>query len=66
MGLALDKKSISVQAKARVLAVWNSVFNFISGETYFRPMLDVDRKKYIELVKETLKFILIPAFTRRD
>jgi len=66
MGLAMDKKSISVQAKARVLAVWNSVFNFISGETYFRPMLDVDRKKYIELVKETLKFILIPAFTRLD
>lgn len=66
MGLAMDKKSISVQAKARVLAVWNSVFNFISGEAYFRPMLDVDRKKYIELVKETLKFILIPAFVRKD
>jgi len=66
MGLAMDKKSISVQAKARVLAVWNSVFNFISGEAYFRPMLDVDREKYIELVKETLKFILIPAFVRKD
>jgi AcrR family transcriptional regulator len=64
MGLAMDKKSISVQAKARVLAVWNSVFNFISGEAYFRPMLDVNRKKYIELVKETLKFILVPAFVR--
>ncbi len=66
MGLAMDKKSISVQAKARVLAVWNSVFNFISGEAYFRPMLDVDRENYIELVKETLKFILIPAFVRQD
>ncbi len=66
MGLALDTKTISVQAKARVLAVWNSVFNFISGEAYFRPMLDVDRPKYIELVKETLKFILIPAFVRQD
>lgn len=65
MGLAMDKKSISVQAKARVLAVWNSVFNFISGETYFRPMLDVDRENYIEIVKETLKFILVPAFARQ-
>ena len=66
MGLAMDRKSISVQAKARVLAVWNSVFNFISGENYFRPMLDVDREQYIALVKETLKFILVPAFTLQE
>ena len=64
MDLALDKGSISVQSKASVLAVWNSVLNFISGENFFRPILDVNREEYIRIVKDTLKFILIPPFTR--
>lgn len=64
MGLAENKQQISVQAKARILAVWNSVLNFISGENFFRPMLDVEREQYLAVVKETLKFILVPAFTR--
>ncbi|MDM8515796.1 TetR/AcrR family transcriptional regulator [Desulfobacterales bacterium HSG16] len=64
MGLAPDKMDVSPQANARVLAVWNSVINFTSGENLFRSILDVDRKQYIEVVKETLRFILIPAFTK--
>ena len=63
MGLAMDKEHVSAQAKARILAVWNSVLNFISGETFFRPILDVDRQRYLEVIKETLKFIMVPAFT---
>jgi len=63
MELAQDKKKISIQAQARILAVWNTVLNFISGESFFRPMLDTDHKKYVQVVKETLKFILVPAFT---
>jgi TetR/AcrR family transcriptional regulator, regulator of cefoperazone and chloramphenicol sensitivity len=63
MGLAADAKQVSVQAKARILAVWNSVLNFISGESFFRPMMDIDPASYREVVKETLKFILVPAFT---
>ena len=62
MGLALDREHISPQAKARVLAVWNSGFNFISGESFFRPMLDVDHEEYINVVKDTLKFVIVPAF----
>ena len=27
-----------------------------------RPMLDIDREEYVRTVRETLKFILIPAF----
>ena len=65
MDLAQDKKNISIQAKARILAVWNTVLNFISGENFFRPMLDTDRENYIKVVKETLKFILVPAFTAK-
>lgn len=64
MGLAVDKAHVPPQANARVLAVWNSVLNFAAGESLFRPMLKIDRKVYAAVVKETLKFILIPAFTR--
>ena len=63
MDLAKNKKKVSIQAKARILAVWNTVLNFISGESFFRPMLETDREHYIQVVKETLKFILVPAFT---
>ena len=63
MGLALDVEQVSPQANARVLAVWNSVLNFTSGEQFFQPMLGLDTDAYRDVVKETLKFILIPAFT---
>ena len=63
MGLSKDRETVSTEAKARILAVWNTVLNFISGENFFRPLLDTDREEYIRVVKETLKFILVPAFT---
>ena len=66
MDLAPDKNDISIQARARILAVWNTVLNFISGENFFRPMLDTNRENYIKVVKETLKFILVPAFTTKN
>jgi len=63
MGLASDKKKVSVQAKARIMAAWNAVLNFISGERFFRPLLELDRGPYVSTVKETLNFLLVPAFT---
>ncbi len=66
MGLADRPDRVSVHAKARILAVWNAVLNFISGETFFRPMMDIDRPRYREVVKATLKFILVPAFTAEE
>jgi len=63
MGLSKNRETVSTEAKARILAVWNTVLNFISGEDFFRPLLDTDREEYIRVVKETLKFILVPAFT---
>jgi AcrR family transcriptional regulator len=65
MELAPNKNQISVQARARILAVWNTVLNFISAENFFRPMLETDHAAYVQVVKETLKFILVPAFTER-
>ena len=49
-----------------VLAVMNAIHNFISGENFFRPMVNLEREEYIAQVKETLKFILIPAFVQRE
>ena len=49
--------------KARIMTLWNSVLNFISGESFFRPILGVAQTEYLDVVKETLKFLLIPAFT---
>ncbi|UCD82939.1 MAG: TetR/AcrR family transcriptional regulator [Desulfobacterales bacterium] len=66
MGLSRDKANVSIHAKARILAVWNTVLNFISGENFFRPMLDTDHENYMRVVKETLKFILVPAFTSEN
>ena len=65
MGLSTDREKVSTEAKARILAVWNTVLNFISGENFFRPLLDTNREDYIRVVKETLKFILVPAFTAK-
>ncbi len=47
----------------QVLAMMNAIHNFISGENFFRPMLKIEREEYITLAKETLKVILVPAFT---
>ena len=63
MGLALDKQHISVQARAKVMTVALSLLNFIAGEHFLRPMLGVEPERYLAVVKETLKFILVPAFT---
>lgn len=66
MGMAEDRAQVSAQSKARILAVWNTVLNFISAENSFRPMLKTGRSEYIKVVKETLKFILVPAFTTSE
>ena len=64
MGLAVDKEDVSPEANARVLAVSNSIYSFASGENSLRRILRVDRDGYIKVVKDTLKFLLIPAFTQ--
>ncbi len=63
MGLCTDTHDVPNQIRMRVLAMMNAIHNFISGESFFRGMLEVDRDEYIALAKETLKFILVPAFT---
>jgi hypothetical protein len=66
MGLTKDPKNVPPRAAMEVLTVMNGVHNFISGENFFRPMTGLKREEYIYTAKETLKFILIPAFVQRD
>ena len=63
MNLCKDKEKVSAGAMMQVLAMMNSIHNFISGENFFRPRLALERDEYILKVKEMLKFILIPAFS---
>ncbi|MBI9074324.1 MAG: TetR/AcrR family transcriptional regulator [Desulfatibacillum sp.] len=62
MGLVKDRKSVPVDAKIKMLALMNSIHNFISGESFFKILLDVDHEDYVKMVKETLAFIMVPAF----
>ena len=64
--IALAYQGITYTTREKVLAVMNSIHAFISGENFFCPMVKVDRERYIALVKETLKFIHIPAFTQNE
>ena len=62
MNLCEDKKKVPTAATLKILAMLNAIHNFISGENFFRPMLRLGREEYVRHVKETLKFILVPAF----
>ncbi len=66
MGLALIKGPVPIEAKTRVLAIMMQMYNFVSGEDFFRSLLSLERKEYIQKVKETLRFILVPAFTAAE
>lgn len=66
MNLIRNQKKPTPRALLEVLAVVNGIYNFVSGEVFFRSIVHVDREVYITQVKEVLKFILIPAFVQRE
>jgi TetR/AcrR family transcriptional regulator, regulator of cefoperazone and chloramphenicol sensitivity len=49
-----------------VLVVMTAIYTFVSGENSFRAMVGLERDEYIKLVKETLRFVLSPAFVERE
>lgn len=63
MGLAEDRKDVPADATMKVLAIMNAIHNFVSGENFFRPMMNLDRENYKKSAKETLKFFNLSAFT---
>lgn len=66
MDLTKDAKHPSPRAMMEVMSIMHGMHCFVSGENAFRPMLNLNRRKYIEMVKETLNFIFIPAFVFRE
>ena len=62
MGLASDRKNVSLDAKMKVLSIMNAIHNFVSGENFFFFILFLYREKYIREAKETLKFFNLSAF----
>ena len=65
MGLAQADGSVGKPALMRVITMMTALYNLVSGESFFRSMLDMERGDYLDQVRETLKFLLIPAFTGR-
>lgn len=66
MGLTTDAKKTPPRGMLEILTVMNGIHNFVSGENFFRPMVKLQREEYIDMVKETLQFLLIPGFTSRE
>jgi TetR/AcrR family transcriptional regulator, regulator of cefoperazone and chloramphenicol sensitivity len=66
MNLTQDARKAPPRAMMEVLAVMNGIHSFVSGENSFRTMINLEKDEYIQIVKDTLKFILIPAFVERD
>lgn len=66
MGLSKDEKAISSRSMLEVLAIMNSIYGFISGANFFMPMVNLRKREYVAMVKETLKFIYIPPFAQNE
>lgn len=61
-GLVSSRKDVPNSVKLQVVAMMNLMHSFVSGEEFFRSMFGIQRDEFLTLVKQTLKFILIPAF----
>ncbi|BCS96081.1 hypothetical protein DSLASN_17130 [Desulfoluna limicola] len=62
MGLATSRDNVSDDAQLKVIAMMNAFHNFVSGEGFFRELLDMEPEAYRIKVKETLKFYSIAPF----
>ena len=66
MGLSANRNEVSSAAQMKVIFMMNALHNFVSGETFFRSMLKIDREEYRQLAKETLKFYNVAAYRDSD
>lgn len=64
MGFGAEENAPSPKDLALVLAISNLLYSFASGESAFKQVMKVEHDEYVSTIKETLKFILIPAFTQ--
>lgn len=64
MGLETNGGRISIRSKMQVMAIMHTIYIFVSGAESFRANLGVELDEYIQLTKETLKFMLIAPFEK--
>jgi len=65
MGFSISDKEFSNKVKAGILAVWFSIFSFMAGEKLIRPTFQMNSNAYTQMVKDTMKRLLIPTFDRK-
>ena len=66
MGFDMNDKELSRKIKAGILAGWFSAFSFFAGEDYVRPLFNMNHEEYKQMVKDTMKRILIPVSARKE
>ncbi|MCP4371295.1 MAG: TetR/AcrR family transcriptional regulator, partial [Deltaproteobacteria bacterium] len=66
MELSQDRDHASPSAKMMVLTIMNAIHNYVSGEAFFLPMLEITTKEYIRLTKETIKFFSLSNFIQLE
>jgi len=65
MGFALEDREFSNKVKAGILAVWFSIFSFVAGKKDIKAIFEMDDAQYAQMIKDTMKRILIPDFGRK-
>ena len=66
MGLSKTRNNTPPSATMKVLNIMNSIHNYVSGEAFFLPMLGINRKEYMDLTKETIKFYSLSNFVQLE
>jgi len=66
MGLSRGGESVSSRSMLEVLTIMNSIHGFISGANFFMAMVNLRKKEYVAMVKETLKFMYGPPFVQNE
>ena len=66
MGLSKTRDNTPPPVIMKVLNIMNSIHNYVSGEAFFLPILGINRKEYIDLTKETIKFYSLSNFVQLE
>ena len=66
MGLSKDGEAATPRSMLEILTIMNSIYGFISGANFFMPMVNLRKKEYVTMVKETLKFMYVSPFAQNE
>jgi len=64
MDLAKDRRNVPPRIKMQVLVQMNAIYTFVLMAGTLQKTFEMTKEEYIALAKETLKFIIVPPFTK--